>query len=183
MKWRQQYKHVLYISKWKSVYPRSYCKIPSGLLVKKEKGKHPDPTTGLTPSQHLKSKINLKYMRNADFNERIIVSEKENREITRPWKNTCKFSITCWGVPADRQNQVPQEPHIRNCRVTLARRMLSFKLLGWECTRHYMFLFRLIFRDTSLTNASYGGKNSKLEGALQIISGYKWYRAGEKEQH
>lgn len=72
MKWKQQYKHVLYISKWKSVYPTSYCKIPSDFLVKKET--HPDPTTGLSPPQHLKSKINLKYMRNADFIERIIVN-------------------------------------------------------------------------------------------------------------
>lgn len=101
MKWRQQYKHVLHISRRKSVYPKSYYKIPSGLLVNKEKEKHPDPTTELLPSQHLKSKINLKYMRDADFNERIIVSEKEDVEITRPWKNTCKF-----------------QPHAEGCQQT-----------------------------------------------------------------
>lgn len=47
--------------------------------VTKEKEVHPDPTTELSPSQHLKSKINLRYMRDAGFKERIIVSEKGDR--------------------------------------------------------------------------------------------------------
>lgn len=47
--------------------------------VTKEKEVHPDPTTELSPSQHLKSKIILRYMRDAGFQEQIIVNEKEDR--------------------------------------------------------------------------------------------------------
>lgn len=56
------------------MYPKYYYKIPSEFLnlkEKKEKEKHPDPTTGLSPSQHWKSRINLKHMEDAQFNEWI----------------------------------------------------------------------------------------------------------------
>ena len=46
--------------------------------VTKEKEVHPDPTTELSPSQHLKSKINLRYMRDAGFKECIIANAKED---------------------------------------------------------------------------------------------------------
>lgn len=101
----------------------------------------------------------------------------------RKWpdlKEHLQISATCWELPADRQNQVPQEPHIRNCSVTLTRRMLSFRLLGWECSGSYIFPSQLIFRDTSPTDASYEGKNSKLDGTLHIMSGTNEIEQGIK---
>lgn len=46
-------------------------------------------------------------MRDAGFQEQIIVNEKEDRSgSNQTLEEHLQISGTCWGVPADRQNQV-----------------------------------------------------------------------------
>lgn len=62
------------------------------------------------------------------------------------------------------------------------QRHAQFYLCGQEWGDSSMFSSQLTFRDTALTNASHEGKNSA-RGYSPCYEWYKWYQAGEKEEH
>lgn len=111
MKWqRQQYKHVLHLSKWNSVYTKSSYRIPSDFLLQKRKQSIWTPQQNRHHHSTWKAKLTSDIWGDAGFNERIIVNEKEGRSgSNQTVEELLQISGTCWGVPADRQNQVPQE--------------------------------------------------------------------------
>lgn len=124
-------------SKWESVYLKSYYKILSNFLIKKKK--NPDPTTGLLPSQHLQSKINLKYLKDIHLTEGITINKKRGPESNQILKETPEGFSHMLRVASSQTESGPwREPHVRNCRATLTSRMLSFKLLRWECSGTYI---------------------------------------------
>lgn len=96
----------------------------------------------------------------------------------RKWsdlKEHLQISGTCWELSADRQNQVPQEPHIKNCSVTLTRRLdesavavTYFHLSIQRYISNWCFIWR---------------KELKAGWYSSYYEWYKWNWAGDKEEH
>lgn len=171
MKWKQQYKHGLYISK--SQCTRSLTRYLQISSVKKKTGKRKasrsyNRTVTVHSTGKAKSTSDIWGMHS------LMSGLQSVKRRIRKWSDLnehLRISATCWPLPAETEHQVPQKPHIRNCGVTLTRTRLSFRLLGWQCSGSYTFSSQLIFRYMLPTDASCEGKNSKLEATLHIMSG------------